>query len=96
MPQKWHFRQSIDYSITADKAILDFASRRREEILYNRYVMGKNAIDKGSRETWTFQPREIADIQAQVDKERAAQQPAAGGRAPQAGFGGSAAAGARR
>jgi len=88
MPQKWHLRQSIDYSITADKAILDFASRRREEILYNRYVMGKNAIDKGNRDTWTFQPREIADIQAQVDKERAAQQPAGGSQSPQPGFGG--------
>ena len=70
MPQTWHFRQSIDYSITADKAILDFAARRREEILWNRYVMGRNAIDKGSRDTWTFQPKAVADIQAQVEKER--------------------------
>jgi len=82
MPQTWHMRQSIDYSITADKAILEFATRRREEILYNRFIMGKNAIDKGSRDTWTFEPRQIADLQAQVEKERAAagtQQPAAGG-----------------
>ena len=64
MPQKWHLRQSIDYSITADKAILDFAARRREEILYNRYVMGRNAIAKGSRDTWTFEPQQIADLQA--------------------------------
>ena len=70
MPQKWHFRSSIDYSITADKAILDFASRRREEILWNRYVMGRNAIAKGNRDTWTFQPRGVADIQAQAEKER--------------------------
>ena len=26
-PQEWHFRQSIDYSITANRAVLDFASR---------------------------------------------------------------------
>src|SRR5437879_13902798 len=26
-PQQWHFRQSIDYSITANRAILDYASR---------------------------------------------------------------------
>jgi len=85
MPQAWHMRQSIDYSITADKAILDFAMRRREEILYNRFIMGKNAIEKGSRDTWTFEPRQIADIQAQVEKERAAagaQQPPAGGGGP--------------
>jgi hypothetical protein len=72
MPQKWHMRQSIDYSITADKAILDFASRRREEILYNRYVMGKNAIEKGSRDNWTFEPLQIAALQAQIEKDRAA------------------------
>jgi len=83
MPQKWHMRQSIDYSITADKAILDFALRRREGILYNRFIMGKNAIEKGSRDTWTFEPRQIAALQAQIEKERAAagtQQPAGGER----------------
>lgn len=72
MPQKWHMRQSIEYSITADKAILDFASRRREEILYNRYLMGKNAIAKGNRDNWTFEPHQIAELQAQIEKDRAA------------------------
>jgi hypothetical protein len=79
MPQKWHFRSSIDYSITADKAILDFAARRREEVLWNRYVMGRNAIEKGSHDTWTFKPRDVAAVQAQADKERGA---AAGAAAP--------------
>ncbi len=87
MPQPWHFRQSIDYSITADKAILDFAARRREEILWNRFVMGKNAIDKGSRDSWTFQPRAVAEIQAQVEKERG-QAAGTGAAAGQAGPGG--------
>ncbi|MGD0782867.1 MAG: M14 metallopeptidase family protein, partial [Candidatus Aminicenantales bacterium] len=86
MPQTWHFRQSIDYSITADKAILDFAARQREEVLWNRYVMGRNAIDKGSRDTWTFQPKAVAEIQAQVEKERG-QAAGAGTAAGQAGPG---------
>ncbi|MBM3293322.1 MAG: peptidase [Candidatus Aminicenantes bacterium] len=73
MPQAWHFRRSIDYSITACKAILDFAARRREEILWNRYVMAKNAIAKGNTDTWTFQPRTIAGLRDRIDKERAAQ-----------------------
>jgi len=34
-PQPWHFRQSIDYSVTANKAVLDHASRYREQILLN-------------------------------------------------------------
>ena len=41
-PQVWHFRQSIEYSITANRAILDVASRNRERYLYNMYVKGKN------------------------------------------------------
>jgi hypothetical protein len=82
MPQTWHFRQTIDYSVTASKAILDFAARRREEILWNRYVMAKNAIAKGSTDSWTFQPRAIADLQAQIEKERAAQPRPAGQAGP--------------
>jgi len=78
MPQEWHFRQSIDYSITACKAILAFAADRRGEILWNRYVMAKNAIAKGNSDSWTFQPRAIADLQAQIEKDRAAQAPQAG------------------
>jgi hypothetical protein len=27
-PQPWHFRQSVDYSVTANRAVLDYASRR--------------------------------------------------------------------
>ena len=88
MPQKWHFRSTIDYLITADKAILDFASRRREEVLYNRYIMGRNAIAKGSTDTWTFLPQQIAGLQAQIEKDRAAAAPAgATGAPPQAGGG---------
>ena len=28
-PQAWHFRQSVDYSVTANYAVLDIASRNR-------------------------------------------------------------------
>ena len=56
-PQPWHFRQSVDYSMTANRAVLDFASRHREDLLFNIYRMGKNAIDRGSRDTWTPSPR---------------------------------------
>lgn len=90
MPQTWHFRQSIDYLITADYAILDFAARRREEILYNRYLMARNSIARGSKDYWTFQPQAIADLQGQIEKDRAQAQPAAvqpGAGAP-GGFGG--------
>ena len=55
-PQEWHFRQSIDYSITANRAVLDFASRYREKLLYNIYLMGRNSIERGSTDTWTMYP----------------------------------------
>src|SRR5262249_27291578 len=29
-PQKWHFRQSVEYSITANRAVLDYASRNKD------------------------------------------------------------------
>ena len=51
-PQPWHFRQSLDYSLTADRAVLDYASRHREELLFNIYRMGKNAIERGSHDSW--------------------------------------------
>jgi hypothetical protein len=55
-PQKWRFRQSIEYSLTANRAVLDVASRQREKLLFNIYRMGKNAIDRGSRDSWTSLP----------------------------------------
>ena len=58
-PQPWHFRQSVEYSITANRAVLDVASRHREQLLYNIYRMGKNSIERGSRDTWTIRPGAI-------------------------------------
>jgi len=59
-PQPWHFRQSIEYSMTANWAVLDFASRYRETLLLNAYRMARNAIQKGSQDTWTVSPSKLA------------------------------------
>ena len=69
-PQQWHFRQSIDYSITANWAVMDVASRYRETLLYNIYRMGKNSIDRGSRDSWTTTPSELDSLDAAVARER--------------------------
>lgn len=69
-PQEWHFRQSIDYSITLNKAVLDYASRNREVILYNRYLMGKNSIERGNRDSWTIHPQVVENVKETVKKER--------------------------
>ena len=67
-PQTWHFRQSVDYSVTANKAVLDYASRHREQLLHNIWLMGKNAIDRGNRDSWTVTPKMVAA--AKGDRER--------------------------
>jgi hypothetical protein len=63
---EWHFRQSIDYSITANRAILDFASRYREVNLYNIYQMGKDMIQWGSEDHWTITPHEITRAETEL------------------------------
>jgi hypothetical protein len=68
-PQVWHFKQSIEYSLTANRAVLDLASKYREEWLYNIYQMGKNSIRKGSEDTWTIYPKRVAEVQAAIAKE---------------------------
>ncbi len=65
-PQKWHFRQSIDYSITADRAILDLAAKMREDFLFNIYRMGRNAIERGSRDHWTMSPLRIEKVEEEI------------------------------
>jgi len=62
-PQTWHFRQSIDYSITLDRAVIDYASRNRSKLLFNIYRMGKNSIERGSRDYWTIHPQRIAALE---------------------------------
>jgi hypothetical protein len=61
-PQQWHFRQSIDYSISANRAVLDFASKWREAVLFNVYQMGRNAISRGSTDYWTPAPHRYAAV----------------------------------
>jgi len=58
--QPWRFRQSMDYSRTANRAVLDFASRHRAELLYGIYQMGRNSIERGSRDHWTTTPTTVA------------------------------------
>jgi len=61
-PQRWHFRQSIEYSLSANWAILDYASRQREQLLFNIWRMGRNSIARGSGDYWTPSPAALAKI----------------------------------
>jgi hypothetical protein len=61
-PQTWKFRQSIDYSVSLNYAVLDHASRQKEHLLFNIYKMGRNAIEAGSKDHWTLTPTLIDSI----------------------------------
>jgi hypothetical protein len=88
--QTWHFKQSIEYSMTANRAVLDLASRYREQWLYNIYLMGQNSIHKGSTDTWTVTPKKIEAVNAAIAKDSGAGAGAGGrgGRAVSATAGG--------
>ncbi len=65
-PQRWRFRQSIEYSMTTNRAVLDLASRERENFLFNVYRMGKNSIERGSRDHWTPRPERLDAVAARI------------------------------
>jgi hypothetical protein len=66
-PQKWYFRNSIDYSVSLNYAVLNYASRYKEELLLNIYTMGRNSIDAGNKDSWTLYPKR-ADAVAELLK----------------------------
>jgi hypothetical protein len=68
-PQTWRFRQSIDYEVTANRAVLDFASRHREQLLLNIWRAGADQIRKGSEDAWTLTPTRIAALREVLERD---------------------------
>jgi hypothetical protein len=66
-PQEWRFKQSVDYSISFNRAVIDYAARNREHLLYNIYKMGQRAIERGSQDTWTPSPTRYAAVAEKMD-----------------------------
>ncbi|MEI9970717.1 MAG: hypothetical protein WDO73_00965 [Ignavibacteriota bacterium] len=63
-PQPWHFRQTIDYLMETNRGMLDFASRNRENLLFNIWRMGMNSIERGSKDYWTITPKRVEALRA--------------------------------
>ncbi|HJP85449.1 MAG TPA: M14 metallopeptidase family protein [Gemmatimonadaceae bacterium] len=78
-PQKWHFAQSIAYELTANRAVLDLASRYRETLLYNIYQMGRNSIQRGSEDSWTITPKKVTALEAALPQDSVPPPGATGG-----------------
>ena len=59
----WRFKDAVDYDITASIAVLDVASKYRYELLYYKYQVGEEVIERFKNEPpygWIF-PAEQAD-----------------------------------
>ncbi|SNR96246.1 Zinc carboxypeptidase [Belliella buryatensis] len=69
-PQAWNFQRSIDYSVSMNYAVLDYASRNADALLFNIYKMGKNAIDRGNMDHWTKYPKRSAAVTAAFEADR--------------------------
>jgi hypothetical protein len=63
-PQEWRFRQSVDYSMSFNRAVIDYAARNREHVLFNIFKMGQRAITRGSEDTWTPAPSRVNALSA--------------------------------
>jgi Zinc carboxypeptidase len=42
----WRLKDAVDYMLTASMSVLDYASKYKEELLYNRYQAGRDQIRK--------------------------------------------------
>jgi hypothetical protein len=58
-PQPWRFRQSMEYSVSFNRAVIDYAARNREHLLFNIWRMGQRSIERGSQDHWTPSPSRI-------------------------------------
>lgn len=69
-PQVWLYRQSIDYSVSLNYAVLDYAVRNKEHVLFNIYRMGKNSINRGNQNNWSLSPKKIEAINEAYKKDQ--------------------------
>jgi len=46
----WRLRDAVEYCLTASKSVLDLAAKHKEELLFAKYAMGKETIEKFSKE----------------------------------------------
>ncbi len=76
-PQDWHFKQSIEYSVSLNYAVLNHAVRNRDDLLRNIYVMGRRSIDNGEKDSWTLYPKNVEAIKAfnEASKKNSSNQP---------------------
>lgn len=70
-PQEWRFAQSIDYSLSINRSVLDYASRNRDRLLFNSWRMGANSIERGQTDTWKVTPSQVDALVEKAQEGRA-------------------------
>lgn len=55
----WKLTQSLAYEVSANYAILDYASRYREHLMLNVFRAARNSVEKGGKDSWTRYPSRI-------------------------------------
>ena len=73
-PREWHLKDSLEYTWSMNRAVMDYAARNRERLLFNIYRMGSNAIARGRTDSWTTTPQDIDKLKEE-GKTRPAPQP---------------------
>jgi len=46
----WHLRDAVEYCLTASKSVLDLAAKHKQELLYAKYAMGLEPIERYKKE----------------------------------------------
>jgi len=61
-PQPWHYHQTIEYLLTANYAVMSYAARNRDDLLFNMYRMAKDSVTRGSEDYWTIYPKRVTEM----------------------------------
>ena len=51
LPGWWRLKDAVDYMLTASMSVLDYATKHKEELLYNRYQAGRDQIRRSRAES---------------------------------------------
>jgi hypothetical protein len=68
-PGWWRLRDAVDYMETASIAVLDFAAKYKESVLFDRYMAGRDQIARGKKDApfAYFVPQDQRDPVAAVE-----------------------------
>ena len=62
-PREWRLQDSLDYQWTMNRAVIDYAARNKERLLFNIWKMGDNSIKRGGQDSWTMTPTRVEALQ---------------------------------